>query len=1032
MRAGRVAPALGLSWALFLAVGPAALRAQLPPDTIQAVRVDSTQIRIRRQLEALARPPGVDSTWFLPDSLLPDSLREARQAVLGRSRGGGLQRPAPSPSPTLGSGDSIMMALSRLEGFTLTEYSSQGADFNARTRLLMLLGTPEQRARLIRGGEEMTADTALVYSEETGKIWSLGSEATFQPKDGDPVTSRRIVFDLNQERGTALGARTQYSGAGATWLVHGDLRSVSESASYGTTWAFTTCDLDEPHYHFQAREVKLVRDDVMVARGVRLFFADVPVFWLPFMAQSMDQNRASGLLTPTFSVNDIVRTSRGYRRRLSNLGFYWAMSDYNDLTAYLDWWSGEHLSLTGSMRYEWSKQFLSGGLNLRQFWREEGGTELALDASNSWQPTERTNLRFQVRYASSSSFVRRTSFDPMEVVQSIDSDGGLSHRFSFGNLSLAANRRQYLTDDRVEMTLPTLSFSLSPRTFFKASSAQTRFYNNMTWSGSANYRRSLSDRPEQPDTAVFTPSQADQVSTSAGFNTGLTMGNLSLSGGMTLRESVTLGVPLTAVPGTDSGGDPVLVGREDQGESDLGWNLSLGYQQRLVGSTTLTPSLSVSGQLLRSDTDSLANAFVSAPRRLSFGVSLNSELYGFFPGFARFDAIRHKITPGFDFSYSPEVSPTETQAAVFGSRAVGALRTLGVSLNQTFEARLKEEAAAERAASMQEARKDSLTVMADSLRVLADSLSRSPLDPTGASADSLRLVADSLETEALTADTTGAARAQREAAKVTLLALRTSAVSYDFERAAEEGNWLRGFSTTKLNNNISSDFLRGLSLNVTHDLFEDQAGVPGGEGSTGSTRRFAPHLEQANFSFSLDSNSFLFRALGALLGGGDEAASTAQASQQPGAPGGDPLGPSLSDESSVIPGGQAGQTGPRRRTGGGGGMGQWRANLSYSLQRPRSETLPSNQMIQGNLTFSPTAQWEVSWRTGYDVSEKTFSDHIIRLTRDLHRWQAYFDFRQTATGNWSFRFEVALMDQEDLHFDYQQRSVTEEGGIRRF
>jgi hypothetical protein len=89
-------------------------------------------------------------------------------------------------------------------------------------------------------------------------------------------------------------------------------------------------------------------------------------------------------------------------------------------------------------------------------------------------------------------------------------------------------------------------------------------------------------------------------------------------------------------------------------------------------------------------------------------------------------------------------------------------------------------------------------------------------------------------------------------------------------------------------------------------------------------------------------------------------------------------------------------------------------------------------MIQGTLSFSPTEKWSVSWRTSYDVEAGSFNDHIIRLTRDLHRWEAYFDFTQTATGNWSFRFEVALTDQEDLHFDYQQRSLQDESGRRRF
>ena len=79
-------------------------------------------------------------------------------------------------------------------------------------------------------------------------------------------------------------------------------------------------------------------------------------------------------------------------------------------------------------------------------------------------------------------------------------------------------------------------------------------------------------------------------------------------------------------------------------------------------------------------------------------------------------------------------------------------------------------------------------------------------------------------------------------------------------------------------------------------------------------------------------------------------------------------------------------------------------------------------MLSGTVRLEPTQNWSVSWRTAYDLEVGAFNDHSIRLTRDLHRWQANFDFLQTATGNWSFRFEVSLMDNRDLKFDYRQRN----------
>ena len=997
------------------------LRAQVqeqPPDTIP---VDSTLLRIQQQLLGLARPPGIDSTYFLPDSLLPDSLRELREARAEGSRPGsrpGSRAPASAGGTRLSGGDSILLALQELEGYTLTEYQSLGADFRAKERRLVLFGTPEQKAQIVADGQELTADS-LFYDEETGRVWSSGSEAIFRPQDGDPVNSRVIVFDLNQNRGTALDATTRYSGGGE-WIVHGDLTSVTDTASFGTNLSFTSCELEVPHYHFASKNVKIIRGNFLVARPVKLYFADVPVAWLPFMVQNLEQGRSSGLLTPTFSINDIIRTSQSYSRRISNLGIYWAMSDYYDATLFMDWWSGEHVALTGSARFNWAKQFLNGSLNYREFWRESGDRQRAFNGNTQWQMSERTKLTFRGSYASSTSMVRETSFDPREVVQSIDSEGGLTHRFDFGNLTLSANRKQYLTDDRVEMTLPNLSFSLSPKTFLKASPSQARFYNNITWSGSSSFRRNTSDRPEQPDTAEFKESLADRVNTTARLSTSLSLGNFSLGGGVDFSESMVKGVPL-GMPLIGTLGPAVPQSFQDQSEADAGWNASLGYQQRLIGSTTITPSLSISSKLLRSDTDSLASSFVSGPTRLSLGVNLKTELYGFYPGFGSFEAIRHKISPGFDFSYSPEVSPTELQRQVFRASEVRAQKTLRISLNQTWEAKRTVDSTT------------AVTPGAPGLGAIPiDSLLVTPGDSTG-------LALDSLGADSVLADTAAGFRSQQDAQKVTLLSLRTTAMTYDFEEAAERGDWLWGLTTTRITNTISSDYLRGLSITMAHDLFDDTSGGTGEGGDEISSRKFSPHLSSLNFGFSLDGQSLPFRILGALMGGGDEEAGSAAEAGPPPAGGEAPENPfasslsDLSDEGAIIPG--SSDPSPRARGGvggGAGGAGSWRANLTFSMQRPRLESQKANQMLQGSLGFALTENWDADWRTSYDLIEGTFNDHTIQLTRNLHRWEAHFDFRKTATGNWSFRFEVALTDQEDLHFDYSQRSYQDRSGARRY
>ncbi|MDX1568054.1 MAG: putative LPS assembly protein LptD, partial [Longimicrobiales bacterium] len=395
---------VGEGWAAPQAADPGAAQqtsagnAATPGDTVPAV--DSTRIRVLRQLEALSRPPGADTLLAAQDTGL--AVRAGTGAAQTDARGG---------DRGIGAQDSLALALRELDGYVITNYSGARAEFEARDRQLVLRGEGEERPRVSRQGMALAADSAIVYSEIDERVRTVGG-AEYTPDVGDPVASRTMVLDLTTQRGSALAAQTRYSQGGTDWYVSGDLPSVESDLVYGSHTSFTSCDLEEPHYHFETDEIKIHQGNILVARPVRLYFADVPVAWLPFIAQSLAQGRASGLLTPRFSVNDIVRSSTGYSRRISNVGFYWAMSDYTDATVALDWWSDNFTAVTGQFRYNWARQFLQGGLDYRHYWAANGSIQRAFSTRHSWQISERTRFSMDARYASSESFVRQNSFDP--------------------------------------------------------------------------------------------------------------------------------------------------------------------------------------------------------------------------------------------------------------------------------------------------------------------------------------------------------------------------------------------------------------------------------------------------------------------------------------------------------------------------------------------------------------------------------------------------------------------------------------------
>ncbi|HET9949208.1 MAG TPA: putative LPS assembly protein LptD, partial [Longimicrobiales bacterium] len=680
-----VAPGLALALAATLqaALFPRALVARQVADTARqadsvpqaaaqeadsAAEADSTRLRVLERLERLARPPGYDSVLYALDS--------ARLADAEAGR-----RPVSSM-------DSVAATLARMPGYTLTEYEGGTARFQAADRVLQLEAAEGARAAVSQEGMRVEADTAISFDQTTGILRMVGN-ATLTPPEGDPVESPNMVYDVDEARGTALDARTSYAQGGARWLVRGDMPYAAQDSSYMSHARFTSCDLEVPHYHFETDQIKIVGGNVLVARGVRLYFADVPVFWLPFVAQSLSSGRRSGLLTPRFSVNDIVRTSGGYRRRVSNVGFYWAMSDYSDALVALDWFSETFTSVTGQIQYRWARQFLDGNLSMRHYWQADGGKQLALDTRHAWQIDERTNLRLSARYARDNDFVRDFSFNPREVTQSIDSEGGIDRRFGWGALSVSANRRQFLSDDRTEWTLPAVNLSLTPITLFRSDAEDPHFWNNMTWSGSSGFRRSTLDQAQAAGEA-FSFGRADTETRNAFVRSNLSMGNLTLSQSADVTENLTMGVPeALLLPGDSANPADLVTGApaRDIAEARLNWSASVSYQQQLIGSTTLTPRVSITGSMLRADTSSLAQDFVAAPSRISVGAGLKTDIYGFFPGFGGFEAIRHKISPSFDWQWSPATSPSALQQQVFGSRALQPRNTLAVTLNQTFEAK---------------------------------------------------------------------------------------------------------------------------------------------------------------------------------------------------------------------------------------------------------------------------------------------------------------------------------------------------------
>jgi hypothetical protein len=929
-----------MSRALSTALLGLALAAQVGAQQQQATPPKDRQQVVRERLRTMGREAPRDTVTN------PDSIRARAQRARADSAAA---RPRPV-APVELQRDSLMLALARLQGFTATEYKAASARFVADSGMLVLQARPDTQAAVVQGGQSMVADSLLTYDRNSAIACGFGKPVLTGEGADSPVKSEQVCYNTRTRVGKATDATTNVSEGGGNWVMFGNL-TTSSTDLYIDHARFTDCTLEVPHYHFSASEGKVVNKDVIVARNVTLKFGDVPVFWLPFFMQSLKKGRRSGLLMPEFSVNDIVRRNSGYNRRISNLGFYWAASEYMGAKVSYGWFADNWMSLDGGLDYRFSDKFLGGSVNWREYWPAEGGRQRTVSANTSWQPDERTSLNANVGYASQSRFVRQSTFDPRELNRSIDSNLGLTRRFDWAQISMGGQRQQRLSDESVDWAAPGLNISFAPLSFFN---------NNATWTASAGtaFRRHTNEESVVPE-------GFDRDELSGNASSSFSLGNFSWSQGINFRKATQFERPSYIVQ-KEEGADTVPV-EKALIQQQMDWNTGLSFQQRLIGTSTLTPGISLSGVTAR---DSATGMMVSGPMRMSANAGVKVDLFGFWPGVGPLERLRHRLSPSFSYSYSPATKPTPVQERVFGPNEIREQNRLTIGLSQTIEGKFREDKTPK-----------------DSAAVDTTSTSGEPGEP----------------------------RRLQQSRRIQLLSLQTDAVAYDFVEAREG----YGIQTTQITNSINSELLRGLQLSVTHDLFRELALPDSAPAGLRPERVWSPYLSQVNASFSLNSSSWLFRILG--LGRSAEAKPAVDSSainpppnapNQP--PGITPVGgPDL---------GMFGTSGQRTAQVPRSPAGSWNASFNYTLLRSRAARDEGNQMVTGNVMFQPTANWNVTWNTGYSFTQKRFTDHVLTLTRAMHDWDANFNFVKAQNGNFSFVFHVSLRANPDLKFDYQQRS----------
>jgi hypothetical protein len=936
----------------------------------------------------------------------PDTVRTPRQAPAPRDTTDVRGDTARRVLVEWAEADSLMRELLDRQGYIATRYQGATVLFDAQRKEIVVVGD----AAVGREQTTLIADT-IRYNDSLKIVRAHGDTIVLRDpsQTADLVATGRLIYDVASKQGSGTGIATSVQ-SGELWFVEGPhtgfrTDTVSgERTFYATSGTITSCDLTEPHYHFKAKEVKMIGRRALVARPAVLYIHDIPVLWVPFIFQDLRRGRRSGLLPPRFGFSDIVRNSTNYRRHIDGLGWYWAINDYMDAKIEMGWRSGARgtdndpgwLDWRGEWQYNWLTRAMRGGLAWGHTSQTNDRESTSYRFWHSQQFSAKSSLRADLNYQTNTDVYRDRAFTAEQTFATIYSSASYDRDFGIFRLALGGSQRQSSGREEINRMLPTLS--ITPRGPIPIASwlewnPQLSLTNNQTLDVRVTDTRVRYRYFPRPGGGLdSTLILGDQRTTDISFQTPIQIFGLTWSNSFTIEDRQQDHPVVWDIvdPNDPNQRQPRVYARGFS--TEIEWETSFSLPRIFQGRWNVVPSISVlnqSGGPFAIRNELTGGEYVRQGKRLAYALSVSPTFYGLFPGFGPVTRFRHTISPALSYTYAPAGNVSDQYLAARNQARAGNLsditqQRVTLGFNHNLEAKLR-----------------------------------------GAGGDT----------------------SEAAVRKVKVFSMSMSSLSYNIERARKTGRASSGFETDNFSFDISSDLLPGFRMGMTYSLFEGNL--------ASDTATFKPFRTATSASLSIgrDRNPFAFlaRVFGKAVPTSEVPDEAATQDSLPG------------DRPTIVPSSVGAARDPRGFNPDQG----WSAELSYSYSRTRpprgvdvtfydpfercrmvpevfraaceeqalqelpDDSLPSNQGVprviqppqssmRGSFSFNLTPRWAAQWSTSYDFETGDFADHSVTLQRDLHDWRATFGFNRSPFGNFAFSFFIALKAEPQLKFDYNR------------
>ena len=466
-------------------------------------------------------------------------------------------------------------------------------------------------------------------------------------KGKDPMSGDAMTYNLDTRKGRVIKGHTK---ADDGYYTGNQIRNETEKVFYIENSTYTTCDLDTAHFHFESKRMKVIQNDIVIARPIILHLGQIPIFGIPLgIFPHKGGQRHSGWIMPSYGESK----TRG--QYLQGLGFYWAPSEYWDSKFLVDFGDMEGAVLKINNGYRMRYKF-NGGLSIRNQQLLTSSKNIS-DLKNARRSS--TNIRWNhsqklrynqtfnanVTYSSSGDYDFRKKYGQSEadrMDQKAISNMSYSKRWPKSKNSLSASyysNRDLLIEDKVNplspyfinptkagtqlnsvnRTFPKLSFRHGQSNLVPTTATDKKWFNTITW----NYGLSFNNKDRDYYESVY-------IDSSDSFSWLDSTSN----------------------------------------EQNSGWvhTSSINAPQKVFKYISLNPSMNLKsvwvdkyyeGQWVDSThsfNKKIKQGFASRTTG-SFSMNANTQIYGLIPiPFGPVKAIRHVMSPSIGYSWTPDFS----------------------------------------------------------------------------------------------------------------------------------------------------------------------------------------------------------------------------------------------------------------------------------------------------------------------------------------------------------------------------------------